>query len=77
VIHILLPNFEGQDSGAILNIPSSKKIIPGIKAAVNGSFLPRLFFRSTSAGAGTANLLFKTDKLNCLVANYSIQSEKN
>jgi len=70
VIHNPPAEFEAE-SGAILNIITSKKIIPGYKGSVNGSFTQAIFPKYS---AGTSHY-YKTDKLN-VFANYSINPRK-
>src|SRR5690606_31579845 len=57
--------------GPILNIVTSKNIVPGYKGSVNGSYEQAVFPKFT---AGTAHY-YKTDRLN-LFANYSINPKK-
>ena len=57
--------------GPILNIVTSKSIVPGYKGSVNGRYEQAVY---PKFAAGTGHF-FKTDKLH-LLANYSINSRK-
>ncbi|MEZ4809794.1 MAG: outer membrane beta-barrel family protein [Allomuricauda sp.] len=59
------------ESGPILNIVTSKNIIPGYKGSINGTYTQAVFPKFS---AGTSHY-FKTDKLN-LFANYTINPKK-
>lgn len=59
------------DGGAILNIVTSKNIVPGYKGSINGSYTQAVFPKFS---AGMSHY-YKTDKLN-LFANYSITPKK-
>ncbi|WP_339339873.1 carboxypeptidase-like regulatory domain-containing protein, partial [Croceitalea sp. MTPC6] len=59
------------ESGPILNIVTSKSIVPGYKGSVNGSYTQAVFPKFS---LGTSHY-YKTDKLN-LFANYSINPKK-
>ena len=59
------------ESGPILNIVTSKNIIPGYKGSVNGSFTQAVF---PKYNFGTSHY-FKTDKLS-VFANYSVSPKK-
>ncbi|WP_420320874.1 outer membrane beta-barrel protein [Flagellimonas sp.] len=59
------------DGGPILNIVTSKNIIPGYKGSVNGSYTQAIFPKFT---LGTSHY-YKTEKLN-LFANYNISPKK-
>lgn len=59
------------EGGPILNIVTSKNIIPGYKGSVNGSFTQAVFPKYS---IGTSHY-YKTDKLN-LFANYTINPQK-
>ena len=59
------------EGGPILNIVTSKSIVPGYKGSVNGSYTQAVFPKFS---LGTSHY-YKTDKLN-LFANYSINQKK-
>src|SRR5690606_22603133 len=59
------------ESGPILNLVTSRNIVPGYKGSVNAS-LAQAIYPKFSAGTGH---YFKTDKLH-LFANYSINPKK-
>lgn len=59
------------EGGPILNIITSKNIIPGYKGSINGNFTQAIFPKYS---AGTSHY-YKTDKLN-LYANYTISPRK-
>ncbi|MCL6274207.1 TonB-dependent receptor [Muricauda sp. 2012CJ35-5] len=59
------------EGGPILNIVTSKNIVPGYKGSFNGSYTQAVFAKYSF---GTSHY-FKTDKLS-LFANYSINPEK-
>ncbi|MFD2587430.1 outer membrane beta-barrel protein [Croceitalea marina] len=59
------------EGGPILNIVTSKSIVPGYKGSVNGSLTQAVFPKFS---LGTSHY-YKTDKLN-LFANYSINPKK-
>jgi len=59
------------EGGPILNIVTSKNIVPGYKGSVNGTFTQAVFPKYS---VGTSHY-FKTDKLN-LFANYTINPKK-
>src|SRR5690606_31987982 len=63
-------SFDAGD-GPILNIITSKNIVPGYKGSVNGRYEQAVFPKFS---AGTSHF-FKTDKLH-LLANYSINPRK-
>lgn len=60
------------DGGPILNIVTSKNIVPGYKGSVNGSYTQAVF---PKFGIGTSHY-YKTEKLN-IFANYSISPRKD
>ncbi|MGX1928004.1 outer membrane beta-barrel protein [Flagellimonas sp. 2504JD4-2] len=60
------------DSGPVLNIITSKNIIPGYKGSLNGTYTQAVFPKFS---LGTSHY-YKTDKLN-LFANYSINPKKD
>ncbi|WP_350293330.1 outer membrane beta-barrel family protein [uncultured Croceitalea sp.] len=59
------------EGGPILNIVTSKSIVPGYKGSVNGSYTQAIF---PKFNLGTSHY-YKTDKLN-LFANYAINPKK-
>ena len=59
------------ETGPILNIVTSKNIVPGYKGSINGSFTQAVF---PKFNAGTSHY-YKTDKLS-LFANYNISPKK-
>ena len=59
------------EGGPILNIVTSKNIVPGYKGSVNGTFTQAVFPKYS---IGTSHY-YKTDKLN-LFANYTINPKK-
>lgn len=59
------------EGGPILNIVTSKNIVPGYKGSVNGTFTQAVFPKFS---IGTSHY-YKTDKLN-LFANYTINPQK-
>ncbi|RDY59782.1 outer membrane beta-barrel family protein [Flagellimonas nanhaiensis] len=59
------------ETGPILNIVTSKNIVPGYKGSVNGSYTQAIFPKFS---AGTSHY-YKTEKLN-LFANYNISPRK-
>ena len=59
------------ESGPILNIVTSKNIVPGYKGSINGTYTQAVFPKFST---GTSHY-FKTDKLN-LFANYTISPKK-
>lgn len=59
------------DGGPILNIVTSKNIVPGYKGSVNGTYTQAVF---PKFGIGTSHY-YKTEKLNVFV-NYSINPKK-
>nr|WP_299171615.1 outer membrane beta-barrel family protein [uncultured Allomuricauda sp.] len=59
------------DGGPILNIVTSKNIVPGYKGSVNGTYTQAVF---PKFGIGTSHY-YKTEKLN-IFANYSINPKK-
>ena len=59
------------EGGPILNIVTSKNIVPGYKGSVNGTFTQAVFPKYS---IGTSHY-YKTDKLN-LFANYTINPQK-
>lgn len=59
------------EGGPILNIVTSKNIVPGYKGSVNGTFTQAVFPKFSM---GTSHY-YKTDKLN-LFANYTINPQK-
>jgi outer membrane receptor protein involved in Fe transport len=59
------------EGGPILNIVTSKNIVPGYKGSVNGTFTQAVFPKFS---IGTSHY-YKTDKLN-LFANYTINPKK-
>ncbi|WP_190810356.1 outer membrane beta-barrel protein [Flagellimonas sp. S3867] len=59
------------EGGPILNIVTSKNIVPGYKGSVNGTYTQAVF---PKFGVGTSHY-YKTEKLN-LFANYSISPKK-
>ena len=59
------------EGGPILNIVTSKNIVPGYKGSVNGTFTQAIFPKFS---IGTSHY-YKTDKLN-LFANYTINPKK-
>lgn len=59
------------EGGPILNIVTSKNIVPGYKGSVNGTFTQAVFPKFS---LGTSHY-YKTDKLN-LFANYTINPQK-
>ncbi|WP_420603583.1 outer membrane beta-barrel protein [Flagellimonas sp.] len=59
------------ESGPILNIVTSKNIVPGYKGSINGTYTQAVFPKFSF---GTSHY-YKTDKLN-LFANYSINPKK-
>lgn len=59
------------EGGPILNIVTSKNIVPGYKGSVNGTFTQAVFPKYS---IGTSHY-YKTDKLN-LFANYTINQKK-
>lgn len=59
------------ESGPILNIVTSKNIVPGYKGSINGSFTQAIFPKYS---IGTSQY-FKTEKLN-LFANYAYNPRK-
>lgn len=59
------------EGGPILNIVTSKNIVPGYKGSINGTFTQAVFPKFS---AGTSHY-YKTDKLN-LFANYTINPKK-
>ena len=59
------------ETGPILNIVTSKNIVPGYKGSINGSFTQAVFPKFS---AGTSHY-YKTDKLS-LFANYNISPKK-
>lgn len=60
------------EGGPILNIVTSKNIVPGYKGSVNGTFTQAVFPKFSM---GTSHY-YKTDKLN-LFANYTINPQKD
>tara|TARA_R110000796_G_scaffold183498_2_gene300030 strand:- start:106978 stop:109398 length:2421 start_codon:yes stop_codon:yes gene_type:complete len=70
VIHNPPAEYEAE-GGPILNIITSKNIIPGYKGSVNGNYT-QAFYPKYSVGTSH---YYKTDKLN-LFANYSINPRK-
>src|SRR5690606_41794114 len=58
-------------AGPIVNIVTSRSIVPGYKGSVNGRYEQAVFPKFS---AGTSHF-FKTDKLH-LLANYSINPRK-
>ena len=59
------------EGGPILNIVTSKNIVPGYKGSINGTFTQAVFPKFS---IGTSHY-YKTDKLN-LFANYTINPKK-
>lgn len=59
------------EGGPILNIVTSKNIVPGYKGSINGTFTQAVFPKFS---VGTSHY-YKTDKLN-LFANYTINPKK-
>ena len=59
------------EGGPILNIVTSKNIVPGYKGSINGSYTQAVFPKFS---VGTSHY-YKTDKLN-LFANYTINPKK-
>ncbi len=59
------------EGGPILNIVTSKNIVPGYKGSINGSYTQATFAKFS----GGMSHYFKTDKLN-LFANYTINPKK-
>ena len=59
------------ETGPILNIVTSKNIVPGYKGSINGSYTQAIFPKFS---VGTSHY-YKTDKLN-LFANYTISPKK-
>ncbi len=60
------------EGGPILNIVTSKNIVPGYKGSINGTFTQAVFPKFSM---GTSHY-YKTDKLN-LFANYTINPKKD
>ena len=59
------------ESGSIINIITSKSVLPGYKGSINGTYTQAVFPKYS---VGTSHY-FKTDKLN-LFANYSYNPKK-
>ncbi len=66
------PSSYDAEGGPILNIVTSKNIVPGYKGSINGNYTQAVFSKFS---LGTSHY-YKTDKLN-LFANYSINPKKD
>ena len=70
VIHNPPASFDAE-GGAVLNITTSKNLIPGYKGSINASYAQSVFAKYS---LGTSHY-FKTDKLS-IFANYNIKPKK-